>query len=157
MQTHPFEPIFDSGSKVLILGSFPSVSSRADGFYYGHKKNRFWDVLSAIYNCQNLITKEEKIKFLIDHNIAVYDAAYKCEIKGSSDSSICEVVPADLSQIFDNANIKMVFANGNKSYEICKKFYDFEPIKLPSTSPLNIKFDLEKLKQKWSIILEYTK
>ncbi|EAI4414245.1 DNA-deoxyinosine glycosylase [Campylobacter fetus] len=155
MPTHPFKPVFDSRSKILILGSFPSVKSREMGFYYAHSQNRFWKVLIALFGSEHLRNVQDKIDFLLKHQVAIHDAAYSCSVKGSSDNSISSVKPANLDLIFENADIKAVFANGNTSYAICKKFYDFEVIKLPSTSPANAKFSLEKLVDEWKIILKY--
>ena len=159
-QTHPFKPIFDKNSKILILGSFPSVISRKFGFYYANPQNRFWWVLARILNAPPPTSTDEKISFLLTHRIAIYDAAICCEIKGSSDAKMTAVVPANLEPIFSGARIVQVFANGGKAYEICKKYLEDEiikatkneVIKLPSTSPANAKFSLEKLANDWSVI-----
>ena len=160
-QTHPFKPIFDRNSKILILGSFPSVISRKFGFYYTNPQNRFWRVLARILNDDVPESTDEKIKFLLFHHIAIYDAAISCEIDGSSDAKMSKIVPANLKPLFKEANIKQVYANGGKAYEICKKYLDDEilkatkneVIKLPSTSPANAKFSLERLANEWSMIV----
>ena len=160
-QTHPFKPIFDKNSKILILGSFPSIVSRKFGFYYANPQNRFWRVLARILNADLPKSKDEKIKFLLSHNIAIYDAAISCEIKGSNDAKMSKIVPVNLNPIFKEANIKQVYANGGKAYEICKKYLEDEiikatkneVIKLPSTSPANAKFSLERLTNEWSMIV----
>ena len=160
-QTHPFKPIFDKNSKILILGSFPSVISRKFGFYYTNPQNRFWRVLARILNDDVPESTDEKIKFLLFHHIAIYDAAISCEIDGSSDAKMSKIVPANLKPLFKEANIKQVYANGGKAYEICKKYLDDEilkatkneVIKLPSTSPANAKFSLERLANEWSMIV----
>ena len=160
-QTHPFKPIFDNNSKILILGSFPSVVSRKFGFYYANPQNRFWRVLTGILNANVPESTDEKIKFLLSHHIAIYDAAVSCEIEGSSDAKMSKIVPANLKPIFKEANIRQVYANGGKAYEICKKYLESgiikatknEVIKLPSTSPANAKFSLEKLANDWSVIV----
>ena len=121
-QTHPFKPIFDKNSKILILGSFPSVISRKLGFYYANPQNRFWRVLARILNAPLPKSTDKKINFLLAHRIAIYDAAISCEIKGSSDAKMTAVVPANLEPIFKTANITQVYANGGKAYEICKKY-----------------------------------
>ena len=121
-QTHPFKPIFDKNSKILILGSFPSVVSHKFGFYYANPQNRFWRVLAQILNVPPPTSTDEKIKFLLTHRIAIYDAAISCEIKGSSDAKMTAVEPANLEPIFKNANITQVYANGGKAHEICKKY-----------------------------------
>lgn len=160
-QTHPFKPILDKNSKILILGSFPSVISRKFGFYYANPQNRFWRVLAEILNTNVPESTDEKIKFLLSHHIAIYDAAISCEIKGSSDAKMSKIVPVNLKPIFKTAKIEQVYANGGKAYEICKKYLNDEilnatgkePVKLPSTSPANAKFSLEKLANEWSMIV----
>ena len=164
-QTHPFKPIFDKNSKILILGSFPSVVSRKFGFYYANPQNRFWRVLAGILNAPLPESTDEKISFLLIHRIAIYDAAISCEIKGSSDAKMTAVLPANLEPIFSGARIAQVFANGGKAYEICKKYLEDEilkatknvVIKLPSTSPANAKFSIDKLANEWSAIAEALK
>ena len=159
-QTHPFKPIFDKNSKILILGSFPSVISRKFGFYYANPQNRFWRVLAGILNSPLPESKDEKINFLLSHHIAIYDAAISCKIEGSSDAKMSKIVPVNLKPIFKEANITQVYANGGKAYEICKKYLEGEiikatkkeAIKLPSTSPANAKFSFEKLAKEWSVI-----
>ncbi|MGF7404999.1 DNA-deoxyinosine glycosylase [Campylobacter concisus] len=159
-QTHPFKPIFDKNSKILILGSFPSVISRKFGFYYTNPQNRFWRVLAAILNAAVPESTDEKIKFLLSHHIAIYDAAISCEIEGSSDAKMSKIIPVNLEPIFSGARIAQVFANGGKAYEICKKYLEDEIIKatknevtkLPSTSPANAKFSFEKLKCEWKVV-----
>ena len=164
-QTHPFKPIFDKNSKILILGSFPSVVSRELGVYYANPQNRFWRVLAQILNAPPPETTDEKINFLLAHRIAIYDAAISCEIKGSSDAKMTAVAPANLEPIFSGARIAQVFANGGKAYEICKKYLEDEiikatkneVIKLPSTSPANAKFSLEKLTCEWKVVVKTLK
>lgn len=160
-QTHPFKPIFDKNSKILILGSFSSVVSRKFGFYYANPQNRFWRVLAQILNVPPPASTEEKIKFLLAYGIAIYDAAISCEIKGSSDAKMTAVVPANLEPIFGGARIARVFANGGKAHEICEKYLKTQilnatgkgPVKLPSTSPANANFNFERLVQEWTVIL----
>ena len=159
-QIHPFKPIFDKNSKILILGSFPSVISRKFGFYYTNPQNRFWRVLAGILNAPLPESTDEKINFLLSHHIAIYDAAISCEIEGSSDAKMSKIVPVNLNPIFKEANITRVYANGGKAYEICKKYLKDEIIKatknevtkLPSTSPANAKFSLERLTNEWMVI-----
>ena len=161
-QTHPFKPIFDKNSRILILGSFPSVISRKFGFYYTNPQNRFWRVLAGVLNSPLPESKDEKINFLLSHHIAIYDAAISCEIEGSSDAKMSKIVPVNLKPIFKTANITQVYANGGKAYEICKKYLDDEilkatkneVIKLPSTSPANAKFSLEKLVCEWRVVVD---
>ena len=164
-QMHPFKPIFDKNSKILILGSFPSVISRKFGFYYTNPQNRFWRVLAGILNANVPESTDEKIKFLLSHHIAIYDAAISCEIEGSSDAKMSKIVPVNLNPIFKEANITQVYANGGKAYEICKKYLKNEilnatgkePVKLPSTSPANAKFSLEKLTCEWKVVAKTLK
>ena len=164
-QISPFKPIFDKNSKILILGSFPSVVSRKLGFYYANPQNRFWLVLAGVLNAPLPESIDEKIKFLLAHRIAIYDAAISCEIKGSSDAKMTAVVPANLEPIFSGARIVQVFANGGKAHEICEKYLKThilnatgkEPIKLPSTSPANANFSFERLVQEWMIVVEALK
>lgn len=152
--THPFEPIYDKNSKILILGSFPSVKSREDNFYYAHPQNRFWKVLQKIYNYKGeLLTKEAKIKFLIDNNIAIWDSIKSCDIENSDDSSIKNAIPNDIEMILKNSNVKKIFCNGNASYKVFKKYnkdIDAKVDVLPSTSPANARYTLDKLVEVWS-------
>ena len=164
-QTHPFKPIFDKNSKILILGSFPSVVSRKFGFYYANPQNRFWRVLAQILNAPLPASTDEKINFLLAYRIAIYDAAISCEIKGSSDAKMTAVVPANLEPIFKTANITQVYANGGKAHEICEKYLKTqilnatseESVKLPSTSPANANFSFERLVQEWTVVAEALK
>ena len=164
-QTHPFKPIFDKNSKILILGSFPSVISRKFGFYYTNPHNRFWRVLAGILNAAVPESTDEKINFLLAHRIAIYDAAISCEIEGSSDAKMSKIVPVNLKPLFKEANIRQVYANGGKAYEICEKYLSDEilkatgkePVKLPSTSPANAKFSLEELTYEWKVVAEVLK
>ena len=164
-QTHPFKPIFDKNSKILILGSFPSVVSRKLGFYYANPQNRFWRVLAEILNAPLPGSTDEKINFLLASRIAIYDAAISCEIKGSSDAKMTAVLPANLEPIFSGARIAQVFANGGKAHEICEKYLKTQilnatgkpPVKLPSTSPANANFSFERLVREWTIVAEALK
>lgn len=155
-EAHPFPPVFDVNSKILILGSFPSVKSRENGFYYGHPQNRFWRVLAAVYGENVPALNEEKKEFLLSHGIALWDSIKACDIEGSSDISIKNAVPNDLSVIFKNADIKEIFANGKASERVYNKYIfpiTGRAIKaLPSTSPANAAFTLENLVDKWSVI-----
>ena len=104
---HTIDPVYDEHSRILILGSFPSVKSREQKFFYGHKQNRFWKVLAGILGCEVPQTIEEKKAMLLEHHIAVWDVIQSCEIEGSSDASIRDVVPNDLSEILDRQSIRM--------------------------------------------------
>lgn len=152
---HPFPPIYNSESRILILGSFPSTASRAREFYYGHPRNRFWLLLAALLNEPEPYTIEEKKQLLLNHRIALYDAVSSCAVDNSADASIHAVVPADLSGIFQTAAIQAVFANGNKAHEVCTKQIGISAVKLPSTSPANARFRFDDLLAAWKAIRAY--
>jgi hypoxanthine-DNA glycosylase len=156
---HPIAPVYDAGSRILILGSFPSVKSREQQFFYGHKQNRFWKVLAWVLDCPVPETVSEKKEMLLEHHIAVWDVIASCEITGSSDASIREVVPNDLSAILSAADIRAVYANGTKAYELYRKYiYPVNGImahKLPSTSPANAGYSFERLCTAWEEIRKY--
>ena len=154
MQIHPFEPIYDENSKILILGSFPSVRSRADGFYYGHPQNRFWKVLSFLLNEEMPKTNEEKRALLLRSGIALWDVIASCEIENSSDSTIRQAKPNDLSEIFKTADIRRVYTNGKTADRLYRKYHKREAVCLPSTSPANAAWTLERLQRAWKVILE---
>ena len=153
---HPIKPLYDENSKILILGSFPSQKSRQQVFFYGHPQNRFWKLLALILDADVPTSVDEKKEFLLSHNIALWDVISSCDINGSSDSSIKNVVPNDLSVILDNADIKSIFTNGKaaqKFYDkyLKEKFGDAQC--LPSTSPANAAWNIEKLYSEWKKIL----
>ena len=148
--SHTFLPVYDESSELLILGSFPSVKSREQGFYYGHPQNRFWRVLAAVCKCEVPQTIEEKKSMLLARHIAIWDVIDSCDIIGSSDSSIKNVVPADM---LSKTKITRIFANGKTAGNLYKKFSEkstgLEAVVLPSTSPANAAFSLEKLVECW--------
>ncbi len=153
-EIHPFGPIYDQSSRILILGSFPSVKSREESFFYGHPQNRFWKVIQSVTGYQGEInTIEEKSVMLENHHIALWDTIASCEINGSSDSSIRNVVPNDLSVIIETGKIEAVFCNGNTSFKLYKKYCEsttgISAKVLPSTSPANASWSLEKLIDYW--------
>lgn len=155
MQSHPFPPIYDENSKVLVLGSFPSVKSREQQFFYGHPQNRFWKVASAVMCTETPRTVEEKREFLYTNHIALWDVIASCDITGSSDSSIKNVVANDLTEILDSADIKQIFVNGKTAEKYIRDKIGRTAICLPSTSPANAKWDLEKLIEKWRVLRQY--
>lgn len=156
---HEFKPVFNRDSRVLILGTFPSVKSRQQQFYYGHPQNRFWKVTAALLGCEVPITTEEKKKMLLDGHIAVWDVIDTCEIEGSSDSSIRNVKANDIGGLLEQTSVRAVFANGDKAFQLYRKYCmetaGREIIRLPSTSPANAAWTLEKLIQAWGVIKEY--
>lgn len=151
---HTFEPVYDEHSEILILGTFPSVKSREQNFYYGHPQNRFWKVLAGLTGEPVPGTVEEKKALLLKHHIAIWDVVQSCDIIGSSDSSIRNVVPADLDRILSCTRVKNIYANGDKAYRLYKKYCQKqtgrEIIKLPSTSPANAIFTLDRLTDNWN-------
>ena len=155
-QVHPIAPVFDETSKVLILGSFPSVKSRETGFFYGHPQNRFWRVLAAVLGCPVPTTIDEKRAMLLAHQVAVWDVIASCEITGSSDSSIRNVVPTDLSRILAAAPISAIFCNGGTALRLYQKYQQHSTgtaaIGLPSPSPANATWSLDRLVSAWNVI-----
>ena len=156
MINHPIEPVYNKNSKILILGSFPSVKSRENMFYYAHPQNRFWKVLSAVFDTPLPLTIEDKRNFLLSSQIALWDVISSCEITGSSDSSIKNAIPNDLTQILNYANIEKIFVNGKTAEKYYNKYIrktiNREAICLPSTSPANAIYSLDKLIEHWKIV-----
>lgn len=153
---HTFDPVYDNHSRVLILGSFPSVKSREQGFYYGHPQNRFWKVLSAVFSSPVPQSIDEKKKLLLDNGVALWDVAQSCEINGSSDSSMKNVRPNDIYTLLYTTGIDRVFANGKTSARLYERFIlpqtNVPITALPSTSPANAAFSLDDLCERWRII-----
>lgn len=158
MTEHPFPPLYDKNSKILILGSFPSVKSREQMFFYGHPQNRFWKVISAVYGCDTPETVDEKREFLLNHKIALWDVIASCEIEGSSDSSIKNVTANDISIILDWADIKQIYVNGKTAEKYFKKYIEKSVGKaavcLPSTSPANAAWSSDRLVRAWQVIAD---
>ncbi len=158
MISHPIPPVYDRDSTILILGSFPSVRSREEGFFYGHPQNRFWKVVSAVFDAEEPCTVEEKKAFLLRHHIAVWDVICSCDVVGSSDASIKNVSANDLSLILNNAGIRAVFVNGKTAYRYYERFSEGKTgrkaVCLPSTSPANAAWTLERLIEAWRCIRE---
>ena len=156
---HPIPPFYDDTSRILILGSFPSVKSRESRFFYGHPQNRFWKLMALLFE-ENAdvqpVTVEEKSAFARRHHIALWDSIHSCEIEGSSDSSIRNVQPNDLRVILDHAPIRQIYTNGRKSQEIyekyCRSMTGRDSICLPSTSPANAAWNLQRLQEAWKVI-----
>lgn len=155
---HTFAPIYNENSRILILGSFPSVKSRENQFYYGHPQNRFWKVTAGVLGAKVPETIEEKKEMLLSHGIAIWDVIESCTIHGSSDSSIRDVVVNDFSEILDHSAVQKIYVNGGKAYELYEKYAKdktgIPAVKLPSTSPANAAWKVERLIEAWSCIKE---
>ncbi len=156
---HPIAPVFDERSRILILGSFPSVKSRETAFFYGHPQNRFWKVVSAVLGESCPSTIDEKKRMLLSHRVALWDVIASCRIEGSSDSSIRSAVPTDLQAILDTANIRAVFCNGQTAFRLYVRYQEkqtgISAVALPSTSPANAAYGLDRLVEHWRAILPY--
>ena len=154
---HSVEPVYDKASEILILGTLPSVKSRENNFYYGHKQNRFWKVLATLLKEPVPETIEEKKAMLLAHRIALWDVIQSCDIKGSSDSSIKNVQPTDIGMILEKTNVTQIYANGNKAGQLYKRYQfpvtGIEATVLPSTSPANAAWSLARLCEAWKTIL----
>ena len=157
--THNFEPIYNKDSRILILGSFPSVKSRENNFYYGHPQNRFWKVIAGVTGNPVPVSIDEKKELLLSNHIAIWDVIASCSIQGSSDSSIRDVVVNDFTKVLADSSIQTIYVNGNKAYELYHKYAEpqagIEAIKLPSTSPANAAWSVVRLCEKWKQILTY--
>ena len=158
---HTIPPEYDAYSRILILGSFPSVKSRESRFFYGHPQNRFWKIAAAAFAEQPPVTVEEKKAFLHRRHIALWDVIGSCEITGSSDSSIRNVIPNDIRCILDSAPIREIFVNGRTAEKMFRRYTEpllgITAVCLPSTSPANAACSLERLIREWrALIFEET-
>ncbi len=155
---HPIPPVFDEHSKILILGSFPSVKSREEMFFYGHPQNRFWRVLASVFDSEIPQTVEEKKAFLLSNHIALWDVLASCDVTGSADSSIKNAVPNDIDVITCTAPIRQIFLNGKTAEKYYNKYhkttFSMDAVCLPSTSPANAAKSLDALCEAWSVIKE---
>jgi hypoxanthine-DNA glycosylase len=153
---HEFGPVFDGESEILVLGSFPSVKSREHQFYYGHPQNRFWKVMAAVFSCPVPETIEEKKAMLLEHHVAVWDVIESCEIIGSSDASIRDVVPTNIGWLLLQTKVRTIYANGATAARLYEKYQKMqtgrEIVRLPSTSPANAAWSVEKLVDAWKCI-----
>lgn len=153
MIIHPFPPLYDKNSKILILGSFPSVKSREINFFYGHPQNRFWKVMAAVFDEKAPEAVAEKKEFLHRNHIALWDVIHSCDIEGSSDSSIKNAVANDISEILNAADIRAIFVNGKTAEKHYKKYIEKSIGRgcrvLPSTSPANAAWGLDRLIERW--------
>lgn len=158
MLLHAIPPVYDRHSRVLILGSFPSVRSREEGFFYGHPQNRFWKVLAAVFSAPVPVSVPEKKAFLLSHGIALWDVIARCEITGSSDASVRNAEPTDLSVILQNASVRRVYCNGTLAYDLYRRYQlsltGLEAVRLPSTSPANAAWTESRLREAWQVITE---
>ena len=150
---HPFPPLYDGNSEILILGSFPSVKSRESMFFYGHPQNRFWRVMAAVFGDDVPAAVPEKRDFLTRHHVAAWDVIGACDITGSSDASIRNAVPNDLSPILAAADIKKIYVNGKTAARMYDRYIlpltGREAVCLPSTSPANAAWSLDRLIAAW--------
>ena len=157
-QTHEFGPVYNENSRILILGSFPSIKSREEGFYYGHPRNRFWPLIAALTGEDLPLTIEDKRSLLLRHGIALWDSIESCEITGSSDSSIRNITPVDIARITLSCNLRRIACNGAASFKYynkyLKKITGMEAVKLPSTSPANAAWSFDRLQEAWSRVFE---
>lgn len=155
--SHTLPPICDGNSRILILGSFPSVKSRAVQFYYGNPRNRFWAVLARVLGEPVPDSSGRRESFLLNHHIALWDVIASCEIDGSADSSIRNAVPNDLAPILERCPIRRIYTNGSAAARLYRKFLlpqtGREAIPLPSTSPANAAYSLDRLAADWHTIL----
>ena len=160
-QVHPIPPLFSENSRVLILGSFPSVASREAAFFYGHKQNRFWRVISELFGAELPESIEAKTSLILENRLALWDVIAECDITGSSDSSIKNVKPNDLNIILSGCNIKQIFVNGKTAEKNYIRYIEpklgRKAVCLPSTSPANAAWSVERLVGEWKIIKEFVK
>lgn len=158
-QIHPIPPLYSSSSRVLILGSFPSVKSREQAFFYGHPQNRFWRVAAEILGCETPRTVDEKKRLILANRLALWDVIAECDITGSSDSSIRDVVPNDISGLLEKSGINKIFVNGKTAEKFYLRYTEpktgIKAVCLPSTSPANAAWSFERLCKAWSVIKKY--
>jgi hypoxanthine-DNA glycosylase len=157
---HPFIPIFNKESTILILGTFPSVASRKQKFYYAHPQNRFWKIIARLTKTEPVPSDiDRKKQMLLGNKIALWDVVRSCDIEGSDDSHIGNVTPADLPFLLENTNIKHIFTNGRRAYQLYNKYFaknlSINAAALPSTSPANAIYSFEKLLHSWEIMGRY--
>lgn len=153
MLVHPVEALFNENSKILILGTFPSVKSREAKFFYGHPQNRFWRVMARLCDAELPQTVEDKKNLILDNHFALWDVIHSCDVEGSADSSIKNVVPNDISVILKNSKVSRIFVNGKKAESLYKKYLEKETgitaVCLPSTSPANASWSEDRLTEYW--------
>ena len=159
-QVHNIPPLYDEKSRVLILGSFPSVKSREAAFFYAHPQNRFWPMMAALTG-EPVPAREDieaKKQIILRHGLALWDTLERCTITGAADASIKDAVPNDIAVLLAKAPIEAVFCNGATAYRIYTKYLQpvtgLAAIKLPSTSPANAAFTMPRLLDAWGTALE---
>ena len=154
---HPIPPTFDADSEILILGSFPSARSREMGFYYGHPRNRFWTVMAALYGEDVPVGVDARRSFLLRNRVAAWDVIGSCTIAGSSDSSIRDVTANDLRPILSGSRVQRIFVNGKTAAKMYRRYAQpvigIDAVCLPSTSPANASYSLERLISEWKAII----
>lgn len=153
---HEFEPVYDQNSRVLILGTFPSVKSRQQRFYYGHPQNRFWRVIAELTGSRVPVGIAEKREMLLEAGIAVWDVIASCDIRGSSDGSIRNVKANDIAGLLERTRIRRVYANGDRAFRLYEKYCPdagIPAVRLPSTSPANAAWSLPRLVEAWQVII----
>ncbi len=154
---HPLAPVWDSHSRILILGSFPSVRSREAGFYYAHPQNRFWPLMARLFQESTPLTTEERRAFALRHGLALWDSIERCIITGSSDASIRDAKPNDIAGLIAQSGIQRIYCNGQQSYRIFQKYCaencPIQAVPLPSTSPANAAWTMDRLAEAWKILL----
>lgn len=157
-EIHPIPPLYSKNSEILILGSFPSVKSRENEFFYAHPQNRFWKVLSAVFNSPLPKNTDEKKELVLKNKLALFDVIKQCDIKGSGDSTIKNVIPNDLSPILDDSDIKRIILNGKTAEKYYKKYLspiiNIDYVTLPSTSPANAAYSLDRLIEEWKRVIK---
>lgn len=155
-EIHEIHPVWDRESRILILGSFPSVKSREGGFFYHHPRNRFWKVMAHVLDCPEPESIEEKKRMLLEGHVAVWDVVSSCTIHGSSDSSIRDVIPNPVWELLDQAPVCRIYANGGTAFRLYQRYTEkrtgMPAVLLPSTSPANAAWSLERLKEAWQVL-----
>lgn len=156
--THPFLPVCGPKSRILILGSFPSVKSREEGFFYGHPRNRFWPLMAALYGDAVPLTIADKQALILRHGLALWDVIASCRIEGSSDASVRDAVPVDIQQVLDVSPIERIVCNGALAGKLYARHLAsitrMEAVVMPSTSPANAAWNLERLQEPWREALQ---
>lgn len=156
LQIHPFDPVWDENSRVLILGSLPSARSRQEGFYYGHPQNRFWRLLAALFDAPTPASIPEKKALLLSNGVALWDAAASCEIEGSADATIRSARPNDVAGLLARCPIARIYANGQTAAKLYRQLIEPDTgrpiVALPSTSPANAAWGMERLLKAWETI-----